>query len=406
MEFVWVSGNCFEMGEPLAVAIFNDYIIRKESIIVLKKAAFLILAVLIMLYASFTIQAEEKKPLSIEDIDDLLRNFVSNKRVSDLITEYGIRFEKTEENIGKLKAAGADETIFEALNKEWEKKEPKAGDIWRDPVMEMEFVFIKGGCFEMGDNFGDGNEDERPVHEICVDDFWMGKYEVRVGEFRKFVNDMSYRAEAERVDGCFYWTGSKWEKDKGRNWRDPGFQSDDRHPVVCVSWNDAVTFARWLEGKTGKKYRLPTEAEWEYAARSGGKKYKYSWGNGQPSGNIADVSAKRKFPAWTIWEGYDDGYVFTSPVGTYKPNELGLYDMTGNVWQWCQDWYDKNYYTYSQSINPEGPSYGQYRVSRGSNWSASPRQVRASTRVWVAPMLSVYSLGFRLVLPVKYYREQ
>jgi formylglycine-generating enzyme required for sulfatase activity len=263
----------------------------------------------------------------------------------------------------------------------------------------MEFVLVKGGCFQMGDAFGDGGADEKPVHEVCVDDFYMGKYEVTVGQFKEFVRETGYQTEAERGDGAYHFTGREWKMGKAINWRNPGFRQTDRHPVVCVSHNDALAFAEWLGRKTGQGIRLPTEAEWEYAARSGGKKYKYGWGSGNPSANIADVSLKREFPSsnLTIWEGYDDGYVYTAPVGSFPPNELGLCDMTGNVWEWCSDWYGEKYYGESRKTNPQGPDSGQYRVGRGGSWIFDPGGVRAATRGWDEPSCRDDDDGFRLV---------
>jgi formylglycine-generating enzyme required for sulfatase activity len=249
---------------------------------------------------------------------------------------------------------------------------PKPGEAWQEPVNGMDFVWVSKGCFEMGcgDWTSDCTDREKPVHEVCVDGFWMGKYEVTVGQFQKFVNETSYRTEAEKGDGCFVFTGKEWKKESDKNWRNPGFSQNDNHPVVCVSHNDAVEYIKWLSEKSKKRYRLPTEAEWEYAARSRGKKVKYSWGDGDPSGNVADESLKRRYPEfpWPIWTGYDDGYANTAPVGIYKPNDFGLYDMTGNVWEWCQDWYGENYYKNSPKNNPKGPDSGQYRVLRGGSW--------------------------------------
>jgi len=276
---------------------------------------------------------------------------------------------------------------------------PTTGASFTDPATGMEFVFVPGGCYEMGDTFGDGDADEKPVHEVCVGDFHMGKYEVTVGQFRKFVNETDYRTDAEKGDGCYTFTGTEWKKVGDANWRNPGFSQGDDHPVVCVSWNDATAFAGWQTRRSGRSYRLPTEAEWEYAARSGGKRYKYSWGNGSPSGNIADESAKRKFPNWTIWEGYDDGYVFTAPVGRFAATEQGLHDMTGNVWEWCQDWYGEKYYANSSKNNPNGPDSGQYRVLRGGSWSTKPRHVRAAYRIRDDPDNRNSDYSFRLVLP-------
>lgn len=266
-----------------------------------------------------------------------------------------------------------------------------------EPVIGMEFAFIRGGCFDMGDAFGDGDKAERPVHNVYVDDFYLGTYDVTVGAFRKFVRATGYTTEAERSNGCAVWTGGIWRYDAGKNWRTPGFAQDDRHPVVCVSWNDAEAFAKWLSRSGAKRYRLPSEAEWEYAARSGGKHYKYAWGVDGPSANIADETLKRSVSGLTIWSGYDDRYVYTSPVGSFRPNELGLYDMTGNVWQWTADWFDETYYRESLTDNPKGPYSGQYRVLRGGAWSNGEHPVRVTFRNRRLPSDRSSYFGFRLL---------
>ncbi len=264
-------------------------------------------------------------------------------------------------------------------------------------------VFIEGGCFDMGDIFSGGGADEKPVHEVCVDDFYIRKHEITVDEFRSFINDTGYRTDADMKGGCYYLTEGGWEKDNNKTWRTPGFSQDNNYPVVCVSWNDANAFTEWLSNKTGRKYRLPTEAEWEYAARSRGKKYKYSWGDGQPSGNIMDESAKIKFADWKIWEGYNDGYIYSAPVGSFRSNEVGLYDMTGNVWEWVQDWYSHNFYRDSPRDNPKGPSYGEFRVVRGGSFAYLqdyvPWDIRVFSRGWIVPWERCSDLGFRLVSP-------
>jgi formylglycine-generating enzyme len=277
--------------------------------------------------------------------------------------------------------------------------------VWKDPITDMVFVFVKGGCYEMGDTFGDGDGDEKPVHKVCIDDFYLGKYEVTNAEFEKFISETGYVTTAEKEGTGWGISGSgktDWGNKKGINWKHPLWQTDTiknkiRYPVLQVSWYDTQEYIRWLNQKTGESYRLPTEAEWEYAARSGGKSQKYSWGNMNPSGNIADEPCKRVYQDWTVWEGYDDGYVYTAPVGSYKPNGLVLYDMTGNVWEWCQDWYGDNYYRSSPVNNPKGPSSGSGRVIRGGSWFNYPRSVRASDRYFnLPPDIRYCFLGFRL----------
>ncbi len=253
----------------------------------------------------------------------------------------------------------------------------------------------------MGDIFSDVSSRNKPVHEVCVDDFYMGKYEVTVGEFRKFVNEAGYRTEAEWQDGCHSWVGKGEKKKKEFNWHNTNFPQTERDPVVCVSWNDVKEFIKWLNKKTGKNFMLPTEAEWEYAARSGGKEYKYSWGNGEPSDNIADETAKMELRGMTNGEGYIDGYAFTSPVGSFKPNELGLYDMSGNVYEWVADWFGKDYYRNSPKYNPKGPTNGKVKILRGGSWNPLPGLVQTTTRRWAVPGARGSWMGFRLAHPLK-----
>lgn len=282
-------------------------------------------------------------------------------------------------------------------------------------------VAVKGGCFMMGQDDLEkdwliktvGREkydkylfDERPLHEVCVDGFYMSAREVTVSEFKAFVEDTGYRTEAERSGGCIryfeesFWKKAGWRPDDSITWRSPGFTQTGSHPVVCVSWNDAAAYAQWKAKKTGLGHRLPTEAEWEYAARSRGKNYRYSWGEGPPSANVGDKAAKRQFPGWQVWDGYDDGYVFTSPAGSFKPNELGLFDMTGNVWEWCSDRWDTGYYARSPKNNPAGPETGEYRIARGGAWNDPARVARISRRGNDKQSDRLVNSGFRLVAPI------
>jgi len=268
-----------------------------------------------------------------------------------------------------------------------------------DASTGMQFVAVERGCYQMGDTFGDGGKEETPVHEVCLADFALATYDVTVGQFRRFVEATSYRTEAEKGDGCYVLNGTKWEKQAGTSWQNPGFQQDDRHPAVCVSWNDAQAFATWMNKLGSHRYRLPTEAEWEYAASSGGQKEKFAGFSDESQlhryANFCDDNCEA---SWTT-AGQNDGYGHTSPVGSYLPNGLGLYDMTGNVWQWTADWYGEDYYGNSPKDNPQGQSSGSYRVARGGSWYDDPGGVRASFRFIYTPDNRSSGLGFRLVSP-------
>jgi|TARA_B100001971_G_scaffold212969_1_gene244675 formylglycine-generating enzyme required for sulfatase activity len=255
----------------------------------------------------------------------------------------------------------------------------------------------------MGDVFNDGDKDENPPHNVCVSDFYLGKYELTVGQYKMFVEGTGYQTDAEKKGWGWSLKTSIEDAEKrvGASWINPGFPQNDNHPVVLVTWNDAAAFVKWLSSKSGKVYRLPTEAEWEYAARSGGKMLKYSWGMGRPSGNVADKSAKKEFSGWSVWLGYDDGYVYTAPVGKFKANKLGFHDMSGNVWEWVQDWYDEKYYFKSPKQDPKGPSTGKLRILRGGAWINEPRNLRTANRYGANPDSWVNFAGFRIALSVK-----
>ena len=254
----------------------------------------------------------------------------------------------------------------------------------------FEMVSVKGGTFTMGctsEQGGDCRNNESPAHSVTLSDYYMGKFEVTVALFRAFVNETGYRTDADKGGWSYIWTGSSWEKKSGVNWRcdvngKVRGSSEDNHPVIHVSWNDAVEFCNWLKRKTGSSFRLPTEAEWEYAARGGANSrgYKYSGSN-----SIDDV-------AWY----YDNAGGKTYAVGTKSPNELGIYDMTGNVWEWCEDWYGD--YSGGRQTNPKGPSSGSLRVLRGGSWCYLAGGCRVSSRHSDYPGYRCNYYGFRLAL--------
>jgi formylglycine-generating enzyme len=226
-----------------------------------------------------------------------------------------------------------------------------------DSAQDIDMVFVKGGCFQMGDTFGDGRADEKPVHQVCISDFYIGKYVV---------------------------TQAQWVAVMGSN---PSTFTGDRRPVEQVSWDDAQDFIAKLNAQTGRRYRLPTEAEWEYAARSGGKHEKWA---GTSDANLLGNYA---------WYNNNSGQG-TQAVGQKQPNGLGLYDMSGNVWEWVQDLYGDVYYEESPEDNPHGPMLStNHRVLRGGCWPMSAGGVRAAARIQSTPSARLIIYGFRLALP-------
>jgi sulfatase modifying factor 1 len=247
-------------------------------------------------------------------------------------------------------------------------------------------------------------EDERPQHRIQISKpFYLGTHEVTKGQFAEFVDDRRYVTDAERDgqggDGSN--PDGTWVKGPQYTWRNPGFVQTDDHPVVNVSWNDATAFCEWLGRKDGVAYRLPTEAEWEFACRAGSTTI-FQSGNDPEGlaslGNVADDGARI---SWTGYPGYsyiaaNDGFIFTSPVGHYRPNAFGLYDLHGNVGEWCSDWYGSDYYAQSSPSDPAGPPMGAEKVRRGGSWYNTPGGNRSAYRYRNVPSYRTNNLGFRV----------
>jgi sulfatase modifying factor 1 len=248
-------------------------------------------------------------------------------------------------------------------------------------------VLIKGGMFEMGSDKG---IDEMPLHRVTVSDFYLAKYELTIAEFKAFVDATGYKTDADKEGSSYVYTND-WKEQKGVNWKydtrgNLRPSNEYNHPVVHVSWNDAVAYCEWLSKETGLKYRLPTEAEWEYAAGGG------SNGRTQWSGTSNESTLIR----YANYSGNQDGYANTAPVGSLQANFLNLYDMTGNVLEWCSDWYGSNYYYSSPSKNPTGPASGSYRVQRGGAWHYNPESCRVADRFFVSSSYRSLNAGFRL----------
>jgi len=244
-----------------------------------------------------------------------------------------------------------------------------------EAIPGIDMVRIPGGEFMMGSETG--KTDQRPVHRVRVDTFYLGRTEVTVAQWRRFVRESGYVSRAEQGRGGLVRTAEGLKIKPDANWKNPYFTQADNHPVVLVSWKDARAFCRWLSKKTGQDYHLPTEAEWEYACRGGGQ--------GEYGGDLDTIA----------WYEYNSGGR-THPVGSKRPNGFGLYDLLGNVWEWCSDRYGKNYYRISPGSNPSGPSMGLHRVSRGGSWCSKPPRVTAAFRRHDSLNFCFYRLGFRL----------
>lgn len=233
--------------------------------------------------------------------------------------------------------------------------------IWKKDGAKM--ALIPAGSFEMGDHFDEGQNDEHPVHTVELDAFYMDIHEVTVSQFRKFVEDSGY-------------VYNKWDSVDI-------FLPADEHPIININWNDAIAYCEWA----GK--RLPTEVEWEYAVRGGLSDKRYPWGDGE--------GVARDYANYSGIGGKDQWKKSTAPVGSLKPNGYGLFDMSGNAWEWCSDQYSRNYYTNSLMKNPTEPKAGQFQVLRGGSWNSTLYTLRVANRFFFNPNLSYFFSGFRCV---------
>jgi len=272
-------------------------------------------------------------------------------------------------------------------------------------IKAPEMVSIKGGCYQMGQSSTEkkaliksiGKEQykkyyaDEKQHKRCVDDFSLGKYEVTVGEFRQFINATQYTTDAEKnpQKGCRTYdkNAKQWKWSKNYDWQAVGFKQGDNHPVACVSWNDAIAYTKWLKKETGKPYGLPTEAQWEYAARAGTKTI-YSTGN--------RISAKQaNFDARYTFNGSSKGSFLgkTTLVGSYSSNPFGLYDMHGNVWEWTCSAYNESYGSEKLCAKRND---NRSRVLRGGSWLNRPRNLRSANRNNDTTTSRNIHVGFRI----------
>jgi len=257
----------------------------------------------------------------------------------------------------------------------------------------IELVPVKGGIFIMGDTFGEGKTDETYTHDVKLENFEIGAYEITNVQFAKFLAEygadyiisgeyknepMIYASKNGLIKDLFV-----WEVQPGKEY----------NPVVGITWYGAYEFCLYYN------YRLPTEAEWEYAAREMGKKIKF--GDGKNAAVHADINFNgvEIISNNSSLEGSKDSA--TVRVGNYNPNALGLFDMSGNVWEWCQDWYQSNYYMVSKFDGPTGPWLGKYKVIRGGSWFNSAFGIRTTVRSFYYPYGQRMDIGFRVARSVK-----
>ncbi len=243
----------------------------------------------------------------------------------------------------------------------------------------IEWIFVKGDNFEMGDLFGDGEDDEKPLHTVTINDYYISKTPVTNIQFAKFLNEYGNdKVKTGEYSGQSMVDSHPW----GINGQDTIWQPEIGYgflPIICVSWYGAYEFAHH------NGCRLPTEAEWEYAARSGGKNEK--WAGFDGLGHLSEY-------LWYSTNSEDK----PKSVGTKKANGLGIFDMCGNVWEWCNDWYNRDYYKSLSRHNPEGPAAGALRVIRGGSWTDNAKEARTVNRYYMQPTKKNFCIGFRVVV--------
>jgi formylglycine-generating enzyme required for sulfatase activity len=279
--------------------------------------------------------------------------------------------------------------------------------------LRMEFALIPAGTFSMGTSLSaselvqryPGSKEEyyndEFLHEVVLSKpFYMGMFEVTRGQFQEFVDKENYKTEAERdgTGGYGFDQATIQIQNPKFNWRNTGFQQKDDHPVVNITWSDANAFCEWLSRVEGRQYRLPTEAEWEYACRAGTTS-EFAYGDDPDQlgeyGNVADMTLKKKSPKFATIRT-SDGSQFTSRVGSYLPNPFGIFDMHGNVWEWCGDWHSE--YPQGPITDPNGPLKGSLRVLRGGSWTNDASGCRSADRNACPPSFRHFNAGFRVVL--------
>ena len=261
-----------------------------------------------------------------------------------------------------------------------EVKGPAVGEHFRDCPECPEMVVVPAGSFMMGAPAGETYryDSEGPVHRVRIGDrFAVGVKEVTREEYRRFVSVTGH----SMGDTCVYTSGIR----KRWNWENPGYEQTDGHPVVCVSWEDAKAYVRWLRERTGAGYRLLSESEWEYVARAGSSTARY-WGDIRPEGESESCRYSNLMSQeWSFDPGVlscNDGYLYTAPVGSYGANGFGLHDVLGNVWEWVEDCWHDNY----RGAPNDGSAWENgdcsRRVLRGGSWSSEPWHLRSAIRIW------------------------
>ena len=271
------------------------------------------------------------------------------------------------------------------------------GATFRDCPDCPEMVVIPAGSFMMGSVEHDGKSEDEPGPQRLVeigDPFAVGKFEVKYGEFLHFVSATGYQ-----VEGCRFWDGNSWKFDSHRSWRDPGFEQTETHPVACVSWADAWEYIGWLRKETGEDYRLPSEAEWEYAARAG-TTTRYSWGDdvsmacNYANGHDLDSKELNGFD----WDPFpcDDGYTGTAPVGIFRANNFALHDVHGNLWEWVEDRWHKSFDGAPSDGKPWQQGTSSARVLRGGSWVSGPGSLKSTGRNGYRLGTRNSAVGFRV----------